>query len=61
MYIVYEIEEQIIHNQLLCKIPNTVKVVVSVYYSESLLEYVPEDKACPNMIKGKSALFRATY
>ena len=28
------------------KIPNTVKVGESVYYSEPLLEYVPECKAC---------------
>ena len=29
-----------------CKIPNTVKVGESVYYSEPLLEYAPECKAC---------------
>lgn len=28
------------------KIPNTVKVGESVYYSEPLLEYAPECKAC---------------
>lgn len=28
------------------KIPNTVKVGEAVYYSESLLEYAPESKAC---------------
>ena len=28
------------------KIPNTVKVGESVYYSEHLLEYAPECKAC---------------
>ena len=27
-------------------IPNTVKVGESVYYSEPLLEYAPESKAC---------------
>ena len=28
------------------KIPNTVKVGESVYYSEPLIEYAPESKAC---------------
>ena len=28
------------------KIPNTVKVGESVYYSEPLLEYAPKTKAC---------------
>lgn len=27
-------------------IPNTVKVGESIYYSEPLLEYAPENKAC---------------
>lgn len=40
------------------KIPNTVKVGESVYYSEPLLEYVPECKACEayeNLAKELSA------